>query len=322
MKKVILSLTLLITLSLFAQAQTQVNFKVNHMLGADAFALNQTAQNNFNQDFNVSNLFYFISGITIIHDGGMQTPVANKYIFVDASAALNEDLGTFSNITSVEGIKFHIGVDSPNNNADPSTFPAGHPLADKAPPMNMNWSWPGGYRFIKINGMAGASLGQNYQLHPLWNRNYFEQTHMTTGFSNGGTVDITLNADYIQALKDINIGAGVIRHGADMEDLDMLKNFRDFVFSPSTSLSTNDFSQALNLNIYPNPSQGQINIEFENDKYDITSAKVINVAGQLVRVIATKNSNKLSMDLQTSGIYFIQLFDGDKQLTNKKLIIQ
>ncbi len=306
--------------AIVAQAQTEVNFRIYHMLGSSPFAMNQTAQNNLGQDFNVDQLFYFVSGITIIHDGGMQTPVVDKYIFVDGNTPVIENLGTFNNITSVEGIKFHIGVDSPNNNADPTTFPAGHPLAPKSPAMN--WGWSSGYRFIRMQGNEGAGLNNTYQLHPLWNRNYFEQTHMTAGFTNGNSVDIALNADYTQALKDINMSGVGSKHGVDQQDLDMLKNFRDFVFTPSMTLAVNDFSQELNLNIYPNPSNGQVNVQFENDNYKVTSAKLINISGQTVQNIETNNLNTLSIQLETKGIYFLQLFDGDQQLTNKKLIIQ
>ena len=57
--------------------QTPVRFQINHMMGASAFQYGQTGTNNLGHDFQVDRMEYYISEITLIHDGGQQTMVPN-----------------------------------------------------------------------------------------------------------------------------------------------------------------------------------------------------------------------------------------------------
>ncbi|MBK9637982.1 MAG: hypothetical protein IPO63_09240 [Bacteroidetes bacterium] len=73
-------------------------------------------------------------------------------------------------------------------------------------------------------------------MHSLGNANYFQQTQMAAGVNTGGNnIFINLNADYVQAVKNINVASGPIDHGANATDLTVLQNLRDFVFSPSSA---------------------------------------------------------------------------------------
>jgi len=94
-----------------ALAQTDVYLNINHLLGNQQFTTQTTATNNLGNQFIVTRLQYYIAEIVLIHDGGMQTPVTDKYILVNAKDSTNELLGNF-NITSLEGVQFGIGVDA------------------------------------------------------------------------------------------------------------------------------------------------------------------------------------------------------------------
>src|SRR5690606_23624170 len=149
-----------------AFAQTPVELHISHMLGANGLAFGSTAHNDLGNDFNVSRLEYYISKIQIHHDGGMTTDVYDHYILADGGQDVTDDLGSF-NITTVESISFHIGVDAPINNADPALQPPGHPLALKTP--SMHWGWASGYRFVAMEGKSGSGLSQSYEIHALGN---------------------------------------------------------------------------------------------------------------------------------------------------------
>jgi hypothetical protein len=77
-------------------------------------------------------------------------------------------------------------------------------------------------------------------MHGLGDPNYFSQTKTLIGTKRDTNIYISLEADIMQALKGINITAGPVDHGADATDLDMLKNFRDFVFKAKTLSSAKD----------------------------------------------------------------------------------
>jgi mono/diheme cytochrome c family protein len=65
-----------------------------------------------------------------------------------------------------EAIRFHVGLPPDVNNADPSIYPAHHPLN---PNINgLHWSWLGGYVFLALEGLwndaAGKDLGYSFHL--------------------------------------------------------------------------------------------------------------------------------------------------------------
>jgi hypothetical protein len=151
MKKILFLLISILTFNKI-HAQKNVTLIINHKLGANNFAFNTTAQNDLMQNFQITRVDYYISGIKIIHDGGQITPVQD-YILVKGSYSVSEPLGSM-NVTNVEGIKFSIGVDSPANNEDPALKLG--PLAFQTP--SMHWGWGAGYRFVALEGKVGNTL--------------------------------------------------------------------------------------------------------------------------------------------------------------------
>lgn len=104
----------------------------------------------------------------------------------------------------------------------------------------MHWGWSAGYRFVAIEGKAGMTFNTTFEMHGLGDPNYFSQTKTLIGVKRDTNIYVKLEADIAQALKGINITAGPIDHGVDATDLDVLKNFRDFVFKAKTLSSAKD----------------------------------------------------------------------------------
>ncbi|MBK6375321.1 MAG: hypothetical protein IPF67_20135 [Saprospiraceae bacterium] len=110
---------------------------------------------------------------------------------------------------------------------------------------------------MAIEGKSGASLKTDYQMHGLWDANYFSQTKMAAGIASGDDIYINLDADYTLALKGINVTSGPIDHGVNATDLTVLQNFRDYVFSPGLGLlNSNNVKSQSSIDVYPNPSKG------------------------------------------------------------------
>lgn len=320
MKKLLLPLVaILFTFNSFAQKK--VTLTIKHMLGSTPFAFGTTSTNSLGQSFNITRVDYYISQITIIHDGGKTTSVPNKYILATGSANVNEELGTFS-VTNVEGIKFHIGVEAPTNNGDPSLWPSTHPLAPKSP--SMHWGWSAGYRFIALEGKAGPSLSTTYEMHGLGNANYFEQTVMAAGVNSGSNVNINLDADYREGVNGINVASGPIDHGANATDLELIKNFRDRVFKPGSGLTTSikNIEQDAALSIYPNPSNGIFQIKLANSSSSITAAKVFDLTGREIMNIDLKNIHSAELKIDTKGFYILKLYSDKQNVTSRKIIVE
>ena len=129
MKKITL-ITALISMVCGLSAQKTVNLKFNHKLGTSAFAFNQKTSNDMSNDLNFNRCEYYISKISIVHDGGKVSDATGVYSLVDPTSTATIDLGMHT-ITTVESINFSVGVDQPNNNADPTKWASSHPLAPK-----------------------------------------------------------------------------------------------------------------------------------------------------------------------------------------------
>lgn len=77
------------------------------------------------------------------------------------------------------------------------------------------------------------------------------------------------------------------------------------------------------VNIYPNPSQGQFAIELTNDYRNNAEIKVYSSYGVLVYDELTENTNSMSIDLSNldSGVYYI-IIENDQQRVVKQVMIK
>lgn len=314
MKKIQILLALAIC-SIAVQAQQDIYFKINHKLGSANFAYNQTATNNISNSFNLQRLEYYISEITLKYDGGQDTTL-DTYILVDAGTTTNVFLGTF-NITALESVSFGTGVDAAVNNGDPDLWPMTHPLAPKSP--SMHWGWAAGYRFAAFEGMTGANMTTAWQIHALGNRNYNTQTIATTGFTNGNTTTIELNADYAQALNNITINGNLFNHGETGEAATLLSNFNTSVFSAgAVGIKEN---QLTSFSISPNPSAQDITLQFE-DNQNGNRLTVSSINGQLISQKTITSGNQVKVSIDNKGTYLVNIYKEGKLIGSEKVIIQ
>lgn len=328
--KRILTILLAIAATISINAQTNVILDLNHKADDKNFSSTKAYGNNLGDSFNVSRLQYYMSKFSILHDGGKETEVKDLYVLIDVVALANASwseiqLGSYNNITNIEGIKFHIGVNKPENNEDPTQWPANHPLAPKNP--SMHWGWTAGYRFVAMEGQSGASLSNPYELHALGNDYYYTIQIPAKGQDVFGQLRIGLNADYVKALEDIDIEAGLTIHGGDFQTIQLLRNFRDYVFT-STDGDGNILAgvhqpvAANALSVYPNPSSGKVSFELTDENVTATAIQISDITGKVVQTIQPNDWAATEMELTTKGVYLVSLMDGEQRLLTKKLVIQ
>lgn len=322
MKNLLLILASLCLIQLGAFAQTNVTFNINHKLGAADFAFGQMAQNNLNQDFEINRLEYYISKIELTHDGGTVTPMQDVYVLVNGSTPTMVDLGDH-NITDLEKVSFYIGVDAPNNNADPALWPASHPLAPKSP--SMHWGWASGYRFIAIEGKSGRDLGQVWELHGLGNGNYGKAEVTMNASASNGALPIYLDGDYTRILEDIQIVSGVISHGETDEARDGIFNFRNLVFSegsPTTGIEA-DLSLK-SLSVFPNPStNGKATVAIEMAQQTDLQLLIVDALGrQVFETSASGTAISVDLTMSQAGLYFLSVMKDGVRIGSEKLLVQ
>ena len=300
-------------------AQNNVQFKINHKLGDADFAMETGAKNNIDHDFEVTRLEYYISEITITHDGGTETTIEDLWILVDADQDTQVDLGDHD-INAVEKVSFSTGVDPDHNHLDPASYQASHPLAPKFP--SMHWGWAAGYRFVAFEGNGGSAFNQLFQLHGLEDDNYFQTEIELDIVADNNEVLLNLDADYTRALEDINVNSGVIVHGGYGEAKQCLENFRDFVFSPvSETTSTIDFSEVSKFEVFPNPANGTAILALETNQDLIYQVAVTDILGKQIMFFDEVNSNStINLDLDDAGFYFVNLIKEGHPVITKKLI--
>lgn len=85
----------------------------------------------------------------------------------------------------------------------------------------------------------------------------------------------------------------------------------------------NDDKSELPIKVYPNPSSGVFNIEFDNVE-NISRIVVYNTLGQIVKTVSTKQatkSYKLDLSGNSKGLYFIGI-EVDNTMVFKKVVLE
>jgi hypothetical protein len=302
-------------------AQTDVTLNINHKLGAEPFTLDAVAENNLGESFRATRLEYYISQFSIVHDGGTITDVPLEVLDLvnpGEETVTSIPLGSFD-VTTVERIQFYIGVQQPENNADPTLWPEDHPLAPKSP--SMHWGWTAGYRFLAFEGEAGDGFSQVFQLHGLDNLNYFRTWSEVEVNMVDGVMELDITADYVEALRDISIAGGVISHGGSGSALKALENFRDFVFGTNTA-SLYASAAKMKFDIFPNPSADKtVQLQLDEKANDL-SIQITNPLGQIIQAIQVNSQNLVELTFPESGIYMVSIVNSDQIIATKKVVIQ
>jgi len=81
-----------------------------------------------------------------------------------------------------------------------------------------------------------------------------------------------------------------------------------------------EVNNANNISVYPNPTEGLVNIVLNND--DNSEIKVYNLIGETVQVFENIKTNRFEVDMtnQPNGVYFVTIKSGDNVITEKVIL--
>ena len=79
----------------------------------------------------------------------------------------------------------------------------------------------------------------------------------------------------------------------------------------------------MHLNVYPNPTDSQVTIEYEIKKTG--KIEITNSMGKIIYIQnISKGNNKIVWDSRThiKGEYFVTVYEGKEKISVKKLVLQ
>lgn len=303
--------------TLTTNAQTSVSLRINHLLNGEEMQFNKEAKNDLDNVFTISRLEYYLSGFTITHDGGQVTEVEDLYILLtqgQKSSSILIDLGTFD-VSEIESVGFHYGVDEEANHADPALWPEDHPLAPKFP--SMHWGWTAGYRFLALEGDSGPKLDQKIEFHCIGDE-FYKNIELDVSVEKSDDVIIDINAECSNLLQGIDISKGLIIHGALGEITTLADNFVENVFTIANATSIKE-EVDYSVRIYPNPTT---NGDFTISAQNVPQSSTVKMYDALGRLLEVKPFNEnLTLSFATSGIFIVNITDQSGNIISSDRVI-
>ena len=164
--------------------------------------------NDHGQSLRITRVAAVVSGVTLRRADGGTVRLDGQYGFIDAADGRlavelhNVPAGDYA------GIEYRIGVPPEINHADPSRWPAGHPLN---PLVNrLHWGWQGGFIFLALEGKWRAAAGgpeDGFSYH-LATDAHLMPVRFLAAFSVRGDTRIDLALDLARVLARRELAAG------------------------------------------------------------------------------------------------------------------
>ncbi len=148
-------------------AQVRVDVHIAHLFDGKPLRMEEVSlHNRAGNTLSVTRLAYLISDVALREADGKTVTLANQLAHINPGEG--RDTFTLPPVPAGRyiGISFHIGLPPTRNHADPSRYPANHPLH---PLVNrLHWGWQGGYVFLALEGRyrqaSGKLSGYSYHL--------------------------------------------------------------------------------------------------------------------------------------------------------------
>lgn len=137
-------------------APSTLSLSVTNMVGSKPFSFDSVYSTTSGRRFKFTAARFHLSSPELMRNDG---PIAlDKYLQIKAN--ISDYFVDTIESGSYSGLKFDIGVDSVANHSDPTLWPDDHPLSLMNPAQD-NWSWNGGYVFLKLEGRVDSSAAMN-----------------------------------------------------------------------------------------------------------------------------------------------------------------
>lgn len=307
MKKLIF-ISFLSVCSLLHSQSKDVELILSHKYNNQNFELDQIYMVDDSIPMQISRLEYYLN-INEFYNDTDSIRLDDYYVLVNANKSTYY-LPAIE-LSDINKMKFHIGVDSTLNHEDPALWPAGHPLAPQQ--ESMHWGWAAGYRFVALEAMLnhdGDSIFETVlQYHAVSDSFYTEIVHDIVTVEDDESIKIYLDVNYDKLIENNFASLGGVFHGAQEENNTLFTNFlSNNVFTNSQNLSIKDFS--IYTSVQPNPFVDYINITIDKD----ARLNVFDIVGNLVLSKSICGGvNTLNLSHLRAGIYHLEIRDSSSK---------
>lgn len=322
MKKLVWIIGILVTcFSLNAQKEIFLTLSPKNA-GVD-LQLNTAITNLNGLVFNLDHFDYYVSGVSILHDGGQTLTISDTVFLVEPNNPVLH-LGNHP-VTIIEQITFSVGVPMNLNTIngadaiDISAYPENHPLSFQDP--SMHWGWTSGYMHMIIGGQADSNndgvVDALFELHNLGNGNYNTvQLPVIQTDSYENQIDIFMNCNVDQWIKNIPIATAGVKHGTNGINADIMDNI---LTEPVFNQPQNASIAALNTtigNLFFSETGEELTVSWKDVK-GANSYLLISNSGQIVSKGSVDALNgSLTFQSISNGMYIFQLFDKSNEKLN------
>ena len=108
-------------------------------------------QNSAGETFSITRVSYLLSGFALQRADGSWLELNNEVAWFDMEKSRSSHRISSVPSGGYRALRFHLGPDVQQNQADVAQFPPDHPLNPNL--NNLHWSWQGGYIFMALEGM-------------------------------------------------------------------------------------------------------------------------------------------------------------------------
>jgi hypothetical protein len=286
-------------------------------------------QNLNGTSFNLDHFDYYISGVQLVHDGGQILNLSSDVFLVEPT---NHTIYLgYLNVDQIDSVRFSVGVPANLNTSsgidavDISTYPAGSPLSFQDP--SMYWGWTAGYMHMIIGGLADSNndgiSDYLFELHNLGDNNYRQvQLPIVQTNTNNNQIDVYLNCNIEQWIKDIPIETVGILHGTSGINMEIMKNIETEPVFTQPNTASSIALNALKGRVFHvfNAENNLIHWEsiLNAHLYQITNAEGKTFGSDLVSGI----DGSIELNDLAPGLYVFSIYDQFGNQLNKLNFIQ
>ena len=275
--------------------------------------------------FEVDAFKYYVSKLSLTHDGGqvINFDTANDVMLV--SVANNSyNLGV-QNITTLEQVDFGVGVHADFNHLDPNSYPIGHPLGNQQDPV-MQWGWTAGYFHMALNSMGDNNTDdicdQMFQPHCLGDANFKTESLVMTGQLDGGSniYHIYIDCNLDEWIFGADPGTFGVQH-TDQAPIPAVMNNVDNrpVFTSSTSLGLNESNEI--GNVFFTNSENSVKITWKEMKA-MEFYSMIDMNGRVIQKRPVDGVNGIAtVEGLKKGMYIFNCYNDQHKLIHSINVI-
>jgi hypothetical protein len=319
MKRFLLSAGI-VCLSFVYNAQKNVFVNISPKVEGNPLQLGTTLVDLSGNSFEVTVFDYYLSNVTLIHDGG-QIMVLTPEVYLIEPDNNTIYLG-YLDLDVVEEIQFGVGVPANLNTIngldamDISAYPVGHPLSYQDPAMH--WGWSSGYFCMIVSGNGDSNSDDIpdalFEIHSLGDHNYADVVLPVIGTEMyEDQLDININCNLDVWLTNVDLGTVGVLHGTSGVNSLVMKNPETLpVFSQNQTAGMTTLKIPGKLWFFATSSL--FTVEWEGVK----NASKVSISDVQGKVVASKSivamNGKYEISDLPAGTYQVSIYDAENRL--------